>query len=66
MASTRNKNTKEDYLLEQKMNKGRESYIHLQVKHMMINFFYLVQILLNYQEKLFLEIQLIRKVSFLE
>ena len=24
MASTRNKNTKEDYLLEQKMNKGRE------------------------------------------
>ena len=28
MASTRNKNTKEDYLLEQKMNKGRENYIH--------------------------------------
>jgi hypothetical protein len=28
MASTRNKNTKEDYLLEQNMNKGRESYIH--------------------------------------
>ena len=28
MASTRNKNTKEDYLLEQKMNRGRQTYIH--------------------------------------
>tara|TARA_A100001035_G_scaffold229194_1_gene190748 strand:+ start:223 stop:582 length:360 start_codon:yes stop_codon:yes gene_type:complete len=28
MASTRNKNTKEDYLLEQKMNHGRQTYIH--------------------------------------
>ena len=28
MASTRNKNTKGDYLLEQKMNHGRQNYIH--------------------------------------
>ena len=56
MASTRNKNTKEDYLLEQKMNHGRQNYIHYtnssSGKAYDDKLFYLVQIQADYQEKL--------------